>query len=145
MATRTAGAGMDRDEAETILRSAPYHQFLDARFAAYEPGRVVVEVPFRDELLVNAEHEVIHGGVLAAVLDIAGHYSVLAEVGERVPTADLRTDYLRPARGADLVAEGRLVRLGSNLAVTDAEVRQPDRGGEPVAVGRGSYGVAHVE
>lgn len=145
MPTRRAGAGMDRDDAEAILRSAPYHQFLDARFAAYEPGRVVVEVPFREELLVNPEHDIVHGGVLGALLDIAGHYSVLSEVGARVPTADLRVDYLRPARTADLRAEGQLVRRGSNLAVADAEVSQPDVGDDPVAIGRGSYGLSHVD
>lgn len=137
---------MNRDEAEAVLRSAPFHQFLDATFEAYEPGRVVVDVPFREELLVNEAHDIIHGGVLASLLDIAGHYSVLSEVGDRVPTADFRIDYLRPARRHDLQAEGRLVRVGSTLAVADAEVRQPtDDGFETVAVGRGSYGVAHLE
>lgn len=137
---------MNRADAEAILRSAPYHQFLDASFGAYEAGRVVIEVPFREELLVNEEHEIVHGGVLGGLLDIAGHYSVLSEVGARVPTADLRIDYLRPAGGADFLAEGRLVRLGSNLAVADAEVRQAvDGDPEPVAIGRGSYGVSHVD
>jgi uncharacterized protein (TIGR00369 family) len=137
---------MDESTAADILRSAPFHQFLDVTFDEYEEGHVVVTCPFREELLVNAEHDVIHGGILASLLDIAGHYSVLSTVGDRVPTADFRIDYLRPARRGELTAEAEVVRVGSNLAVTDVELRQEHEGEDKtMAIGRGSYGVSHVE
>lgn len=137
---------MDRDKAEAILRSAPFHGFLDASFSAYEPGHVIVEVPFREELVVNDEYGILHGGVLASLLDIAGHYAVLSEVGQRVPTADLRVDYLRPARRGDLAAEASVVRIGSTLAVADATAYQEqDDERVDVAIGRGAYGVSRVD
>ena len=137
---------MDADEAESVLQSAPFHDFLGLSFDEYGDGRVVIDAPYREELLVNAERELVHGGVLAALLDIAGHYAVLSRVGARVPTADFRVDYLRPVGPRPLLAEAEVVRAGSNIAVADAELRQEYEGElQTVAVGRGSYGVSHVD
>lgn len=137
---------IDRNEAESILESAPFHQFLGVSFAEYESGRVVVECPFREELLVNEEKELVHGGVLSSLLDIAGHYAVLSSVGARVPTVDLRTDYLRPGRRGPFTVEAEVDRVGRNVAVADAEVRQEQRDElKSVALGRGTYGVSHVD
>ena len=139
-------AHIDRSEAESILQSAPFHEFLGVSFTEYEDGHVVIECPFREELLVNEEKELIHGGVLSSLLDIAGHYAVLSSVGARVPTVDLRTDYLRPGRRGPFTVEAEIDRVGRNIAVADAEVRQEQRGAvKSVALGRGSYGVSHVD
>jgi uncharacterized protein (TIGR00369 family) len=54
-----------------------------------------------------------------------------------VPTIDLRIDWLRPARRGDLVATGRVVKIGRTISVADVEVRNEQ--GELVAVGRGAY------
>lgn len=137
---------MDRDEAESILQSAPFHRFLGVAFVEYETGRVVIECPFREELLVNKEKEIVHGGVLSTFLDIAGHYAVLSSAGARVPTIDLRTDYLRPGRHGPFTIEAEIDRLGRNVAVADAEVRQEQRGEvKSIAIGRGTYGISHID
>lgn len=137
---------MDERDAEEILRSAPFHQFLDLSFSEYESGRVEITVPMREELLVNPDRDLVHGGVLASLLDIAGHYAVLSEVDTRVPTADFRVDYLRPTSSKPLTAIGDVARIGSNLAVVDALIEQEYEGErQTVALGRGSYGVSHVE
>lgn len=137
---------MDRDEAEAILQGAPFHEFLGLSFAAYKAGRVVIDVPFRDELVVNEEYDFLHGGVLASLLDTAAHYAVFSEVDARVPTVDFRIDYLRPATTAPMDVTGELVRVGSNIAVADAELHQEYEGDRrTVALGRGAYGVSHVE
>jgi uncharacterized protein (TIGR00369 family) len=137
---------MDREEAESILQSAPFHEFLGLSFADYEEGRVIVECPFREELLVNEEREIVHGGVLGSLLDVAGHYAVLSSVEARVPTVDFRTDYLRPGREGPLTVEAEVDRVGGNVAVATAEIRQEQRGEvKSVALGRGTYGVSHVE
>ncbi|MFC6613891.1 PaaI family thioesterase [Halopenitus salinus] len=137
---------IDREEAESILQSAPFHQFLGVTFAEYEEGHVVIECPFREEFLVNEDKEIVHGGVLSSLVDIAGHYAVLSSVDARVPTIDLRTDYLRPGRRGPFTVEAEVDRVGRNVAVADAEVRQEQRGEtKSVTLGRGSYGVSHVE
>lgn len=137
---------IEREEAESILQSAPFHQFLGVSFAEYEEGHVVVECPFREEFFVNADREIVHGGILSSLVDIAGHYAVLSAVGARVPTVDLRTDYLRPGRRGPFTVEAEVDRVGRNIAVADAEIRQDQRDAtKSVALGRGSYGVSHVD
>lgn len=137
---------IDREEAESILQSAPFHQFLGVTFTEYGDGHVVIECSFREEFLVNEDKEIVHGGVLSSLVDIAGHYAVLSSVGARVPTIDLRTDYLRPGRRGPFTVEAEVDRVGRNVAVADAEIRQEQRGEiRSVTLGRGSYGVSHVE
>jgi uncharacterized protein (TIGR00369 family) len=74
---------------------------------------------------------------VSALIDIAGDYAVITEVGAGVPTIDMRVDYLRPARRGDLMATARTVRVGRTVSVADVEVR--DVGGTLIAVGRAVY------
>jgi uncharacterized protein (TIGR00369 family) len=137
---------MTRNEAASILEDAPFHEFLGVTFSEYEDGHVVIECPFREELLVNADRNIVHGGILGSLLDIAGHYAVLSTVGARVPTVDLRVDYLRPGRAERFLVEAEIDRVGRNIAVADAEIRQKQKDDiRSVALGRGSYGVSHVD
>ncbi len=96
-----------------------------------------IRLPFREEFLRQDNSDWLHGGILSALIDIAGDYAIVTKSGVGVPTIDLRVDYLRPARRGDLVAIARTVRVGRTIGVADVEVR--DTGGVLVAVGRGVY------
>jgi uncharacterized protein (TIGR00369 family) len=72
-----------------------------------------------------------------ALIDTAGDYALALHVGAGVPTINYRTDYLRPALGAALVATARVRRAGRTVGVVDVDVC--DEGGKLVAVGRGCY------
>jgi uncharacterized protein (TIGR00369 family) len=54
-----------------------------------------------------------------------------------VPTIDMRVDYHRLAKPGDLTAKGRVIKLGRQFSVCEAEIR--DAAGELIASGRGSY------
>lgn len=119
------------------LDISPYHRFLGVTLTRAEQGLVEVRLPFRDELLREDGSDWLHGGVVGALVDIAGDYAVASHFGCGVPTVDLRIDYLRPSRKGDLTAIGRTIRVGRTLAMADVEVR--DSTGEIVATGRGVY------
>jgi uncharacterized protein (TIGR00369 family) len=116
---------------------SPYMRFLGLQLTASERGRVEIRLPFREEFLRQDGSDWLHGGVVSALIDIAGDCAVITEVGTGVPTIDLRVDYLRPARRGDLVASARTLRVGRTVSVADIEVR--DVHGTVVAVGRGVY------
>lgn len=116
---------------------SPFMRFLGPQIERQDKGVVEIRLPFRDEFLRQDGSDWLHGGVVSALVDIAGDYAVITEVGIGVPTIDLRVDYLRPARRGDLVAVGRTVRVGRTVSVADVEVRDAD--GTLVAVGRGVY------
>ena len=121
------------------LGSPPFHEFLRPQPVSANPetGMVVVRLPFRPEFRRAREGVHYHGGVLASLIDLTAHAAVAVHIGRMAPTIDLRIDYLRPARGVDLVAVGRVLRSGRSTAQADVEVRSED--GCVVAVGRGAF------
>ena len=117
---------------------SPYMRFLGLEVIAEEKGRFECRLPFRPEFLRHDDQDWLHGGVVSALIDIAGDHAAATEYGGvGLPTIDMRVDYLRPARRGDLVAVGRTVRAGRTVAVADVEVR--DASGVLVAVGRAVY------
>jgi uncharacterized protein (TIGR00369 family) len=119
------------------LALSPYQRFLGLRFERYEDGLVEIRLPFREEFLREDDSDWLHGGVISALIDIAGDYAVVTKTGVGVPTIDLRVDYLRPARRGDLTALARTIRVGRTVGIADVEVR--DEQGALVAIGRGVY------
>ena len=119
------------------LAESPYQRFLGLEFARYEEGLVEIGMPFREEFLREDGSDWLHGGILSAVIDIAGDYAVFSKTGGDVPTLDLRIDYLRPAKRGRLTAIARTVKVGRRVSVADVEVK--DEHGHVVAVGRGLY------
>ena len=116
---------------------SPYMRFLGLRLEKSSKGLVEIRLPFREEFLRQDASDWLHGGVVSALIDIAGDYAVITEVGAGVPTIDMRVDYLRPARRGDLLAVARTLRVGRTVSVADVEVR--DDQGVVVAVGRAVY------
>ena len=100
-------------------------------------GTVDIRLPWRREFERAADTKQWHGGPIAALIDIAGDFALVAMLGRGIPTIDLRIDYLRPAIDTDLLATGRTLRAGRSVGVVDVEVR--DREDRLVAVGRGTY------
>ncbi|WBL36930.1 PaaI family thioesterase [Tepidiforma flava] len=82
----------------------------------------------------------VHGGVLAAMVDIAMLFALQASLqpGD-VPngTADLGITYLRPVHGPRAEAEAHIIRKGRSLAY--AEVAITDAQGSLCARGRTLY------
>jgi uncharacterized protein (TIGR00369 family) len=123
---------------EIEMARAPYHKFLDPRPVAAdsESGTVTVSLKARPEFRRAEDSDDLHGGVIAALIDLTAHAAVAVRIGRPAPTVDLRIDYLRPAAG-DLMATGKLLRAGRSLARADVEVR--DARDLLVAVGRGVF------
>jgi uncharacterized protein (TIGR00369 family) len=95
---------------------------LGARLTVVEPGRVVIELPFRKEL--TQQHAFLHAGAIAAVADSACGYAAftLMEAGNAVLSVEFKVNLLKPAAGANFRAEARVVRAGRTLTVCTAEV-----------------------
>jgi len=116
---------------------SPYQRWLGIELVRAEPGIVEIRLPFRDEFLRADGSDWYHGGVIAALIDIAGDYALATQLGVGLPTIDLRIDWLKPSRRGVLVATGRAVKAGRTVCVADVEVRGEQ--GDLVAIGRGTY------
>jgi uncharacterized protein (TIGR00369 family) len=98
---------------------------------------VVVRMPMRAELERTPDSGQWHGGAIAALIDTAGDYALALVLGGAVPTINFRTDFLRPATGAALLATATIRRAGRTIGVVDVDVHDQER--RLVAVGRGCY------
>ena len=118
--------------------STPCNQLLGLRLVDRAPGRAEVALRARDEL--RQEEGVVHGGVLATLLDTAAVYAVHPDLGpERTMTSiSFTVNFLAAAAptGADVHATATVLRQGRNVAVCEAEARQ---GGTLVAKGSFTY------
>ncbi|MBL8669828.1 MAG: thioesterase family protein [Alphaproteobacteria bacterium] len=131
-ASVAAGASGPRDGGAVSSRAAPASF---ARFLGAEPrDGATLLVPFRPGLIGNVTLPALHGGVAAALLDLA----VIEAVGVASPgdaTADvasLTVTYLRLARPQDLRARARILRRGQSVVQLDAVAWQ-DSPDKPVA------------
>lgn len=125
------------------LDTSPYQRFLGLVMERVGDGEVVIRLPFREDFLREDGSDWLHGGIISALIDIAGDYAVVTKFDVGVPTIDLRIDWLRPARAGDLVATGRVVKAGRRVSVADVEVH--DAKGQLVAIGRGLYASPEVK
>ncbi|MCW3149519.1 thioesterase family protein [Stutzerimonas stutzeri] len=135
-----------------IFERIPFNQMLGIELDEISAERVVMHLSMKQELIGNFVHGMLHGGVIASLLDVAG--GAMAMVGAfdrhqhlstaerstrlaRLGTIDLRIDYLRPGRGQRFSATAVLLRSGNKVAVVRSELHNET--GTLVAVGTGTY------
>ena len=70
----------------------------------------------------------VQGGMLAAMLDMVMSFSVLCTVGPGhvVPTIDMNTHFLTPARPGRIVGEGAIVKKGRSISFMEGRLRDRD-------------------
>ena len=122
------------------IDASPFHRLLGLELIRAESGVVEMRLAWRNELGRSDDSDWYHGGVISALIDIAGDYAIASRLGRGVPTIDLRVDYLRPARRGDLRALARAVKVGRTVGVADVELR--DANDAVVAIGRCAYSTA---
>lgn len=111
-----------------------------------------IKFDWQDKLMGNPVQKILHGGVIASVLDMVGGVVISANMITRIVnpnqkkvtdklskfcTIDLRTDFLRPGRGDTFIATARIIRHGSKVAVARMELHNEK--GEHIAFGTGTY------
>ena len=125
------------EEVQRLITRAPFHQWLGIEVTALTDDAIELTARWREEWVVNPERRYTHGGVLAALIDLAADWSLVRRTGRGVPTMDMRVDYHAPAMPGDLTVKGRVVRAGGQFATAEAQVC--DASGKLLASGRGTY------
>jgi uncharacterized protein (TIGR00369 family) len=125
---------------ELEVEHSPFHRLIGLELTRAQEGEVEMRLPWRDDFRRHDGSDWYHGGILSALIDIAGDYAIASKLGRWVATIDLRVDYLRPARQGTLTALARAVKVGRTVGVADVELR--DGNGAVVAIGRCAYSTA---
>jgi uncharacterized protein (TIGR00369 family) len=119
------------------VEQSPFHRLIGLELTRAAEGEVEMRLPWQEAFRREEGSDWYHGGVLSALIDIAGDYAIASKLRRWVPTIDLRVDYLRPAKEGALTAVARAVKIGRTVGVADVELR--DGRGAVVAIGRGAY------
>jgi uncharacterized protein (TIGR00369 family) len=125
------------EQVQALISRAPFHQWLGLTVMAVGEDTIEIKAKWREEWVVNIERRYTHGGVLAALIDLAADWAMVGRTGRGVPTIDMRVDYHRAAMPGDLIARGKVIRFGRDFASAEAQIF--DQEGKLLASGRGTY------
>lgn len=130
----------------------PFNQLLGLQIKHFDTQQSEVRFLWQDKLIGNPIQKILHGGVTASVLDIAGGVVAAANIIDqlddlspeniqynlrKLSTIDLRTDFLRPGKGQEFIATARIIRSGSKVAVARMELHNEKN--DHIAFGTGTY------
>lgn len=125
------------EKLQQLITRGPFNRWLNFTVLKSDDEGIEIRAAWREEWVVNPDRRYTHGGILAAIVDVAADYAIAARLGRPVPTIDVRVDYHKAAMPGDLVAKARIVRMGSQYSTAEASVY--DKEGTLVASGRGTY------
>jgi uncharacterized protein (TIGR00369 family) len=105
----------------------PYARFMGISLAERD-GRILTTMAYSDALIGNTALPALHGGTIAALLELAALFQIAWEIEtEAMPkTITLTIDYMRSGAARDTVARAQATRLGRRVANVRAEAWQDD-------------------
>ena len=105
---------------------------IGGRIVEFAAGSLVLEGTFTVDRhsFPTSRGPIVHGGAIATLADeaLATVAFTVAEEGQTTVTADLKVDFLRPARPGALIARATVRHRTKRLAFTEATVEQAEDG-----------------
>lgn len=133
---------------ELVLSGAQLEDLIQQGFGAQQkmfhveslvPGSVRIRTPFQPRMLRPGN--VLSGPALFTAADLAMYALVMGHIGPELMavTANMNLNFLNKAAPGDILAEGRLLKLGRKLAVMEVSLYSSAAPGTMVAHATGSY------
>ena len=138
-----------------FIESSPVNKAFGIKIKSLDPDNPQLEMKMSDDLVGLVYDPMLHGGVIASVLDAIGSLTVFLDIigkmksgsaaekmeafreKSKLNTIDLRIDYLRPGRGKVFTASGSILRTGRKVGVARMELHNEKD--QLIAVGTGTY------
>ncbi|ETS32757.1 hypothetical protein BB987_04685 [Photorhabdus temperata] len=120
----------------------PFNQILGLELLRFEQDYAEIQFHNQSKLVGNTAQKILHGGVIASVLDVCAGLVCVGNALARITptpreelekristmgTIDLRVDYLRPGRGEVFTATSSIIRNGNKVSVARAELHNEQR------------------
>jgi len=112
-------------------------RYFGMKLSFTEEGNAVVDLPYNPNL--DNLQRLVHGGVFATLLDIAGGFTAALSNEERcfVATTEMSLHYLAPARQTSLRAVGSMLKSGKRQKI--AQMHLYDEKNRLVAHATGTF------
>jgi len=124
--------------AEQVLAAQPFNALIGARITRFGDREAVLELDIAEHH--RQQSGLVHGGVLAYLVDNTLTFACGTVLGARIVTSGLTVSYLAPARGGMLRATGVVTAYDRTRAVATVTIDElaPDGSARTCAVGQGS-------
>ena len=130
--------------------SVAFQKHVGMKLDRIEGTTIHASIENAPELMGNEMTEILHGGVIASIIDAVGGFVAgqaarlfLEEKGEALDriqllaTIDLRVDYFSPGRGKFFTIVGKPLKVGSRSISTRMEVHNDQE--ELIAAGSANF------
>jgi acyl-CoA thioesterase len=110
-----------------VFESAPFLRFIGMELIELGEGEATVGLKMREEL--QQPHELMHGGVIASLIDTATAFANVTtfKEGEKAVTIDLNVHFLRPVSEGEITCIAKIVKAGRRISTISAEVFNEDK------------------
>ena len=114
-------------EIRELLPKIPFNALLGVKLSRVHRDGITIECIIRRELTNRAG--VVHGGVTAAMADIAVGMAINRHFGgkRKITTIEMKINYFRPVSEGRIFARSHLLRLGSTLGVGSVDLTDTKR------------------
>src|SRR3954452_14232521 len=111
MVTMPDQTAIEKKLRQVFEEAVAFNRVLGLKVESLDPRAPKLRFDMKPELIGNPRRQILHGGVISAVLDVAAGFAIhlaVAKANDEDPergnfpsigTIDLRVDYLRPGRG----------------------------------------------
>lgn len=126
-----------------VLAAQPFSSLIGASLSELTTAYAALQVPIVAGL--TQQDGYLHGGVVSYAADNALTFAGGSVLGAAVLTSEFKVNYLRPARGATLVARARAIHWTRRQAVCVCELWAVSHAGDEslCAVAQGTIVVAN--
>lgn len=136
----------------TLFDDVPFHKLLGMKITSFTDDGLVVKFIMKPELIGNQVKQILHGGVIAAVIDAVagfsgavGAYRYMEGLSEselekklkKFSTTDMHVEFLKPGKAPYFEATGYTIKAGKKRIASRVEIRNDQ--GVLLATGTGNY------
>ncbi len=111
---------------EILRERSPFIKLLGLDVLKLERGTCQLSLKIKDNF--RNSHKTVHGGVIYSLADIGmgvSVYSVLKK-DQEAATIEIKINYLKPAQAETLICTAKIIQIGKNIAVLEAEIKHDD-------------------
>ena len=110
------------NEIKQLVRSSPFPIHMAMKLTDMDFDMATVELELDNNHL--QPFGIVHGGVIATLIDTATFWSVFMRIPENagLVNIDLKLNYLKSVVSGQLRAEGRRIRDGRSISYSEAKV-----------------------
>lgn len=108
------------DVAKQVLAAQPFSVMLGTEITHFSPELTELRLAMKPEF--KQQNGFAHGGIVSYLADNALTFAGGSALGERVLTSEYKINYVKPARGGQLVARATVINASSRQAVCRCDV-----------------------